>query len=91
MLKKVIGTKGIILSVGLMTVVVLSGCGNDPVQQDSTGAVIYEEEPSENQEAEHPEEAETDNTQSDTQPDTQPQKETSVTLTDAGKVFLMQA
>lgn len=83
MLKKVIGTKGIILSVGLMTVAVLSGCGNGSVQD----AAIYEVEPSENQEAEYPEQTGTDNTQSDTQP----QKETSVTLTDAGKAFLMQA
>lgn len=49
MLKKVIGTKGVSLKgISLLTVLVmvmsLSGCGNGLTEQDSTGAVIYEEE-----------------------------------------------
>lgn len=49
MLKKVIGTKGVSLKrvsllAGLVIVMSLSGCGNGLTEQDSTGAVIYEDE-----------------------------------------------
>lgn len=72
MLKKVIGTKGVSLKrvsllAGLVMVVSLSGCGNGLTEQDSTGAVIYEDEQSGNQETEHLEETITDNTSDNTE------------------------
>ncbi len=61
MLKKVIGAKGIGLLAGLIMVVSLSGCGNDLMEQDSDGTIIYEEESSGDQEAEHSEQEDTEN------------------------------
>ena len=79
MLKKGLGTKGVSLLAGLVMATVLSGCGKDLAEQDSTDAVIYEEEQSGNQ-------AEEPTAQSETA--SQSQAETSVTLTDQGKEFL---
>lgn len=97
MLKKVIGTKGVFLLAGLIMVMSVSGCGSGLTKQDSTGAVIYEEEQSGGQETEPSEETSMDTVKSETkestvksEPAPQPQAETSVTLTDKGKAFLTQ-
>lgn len=67
MLKKGLGTKGVSLLAGLVMVTVLSGCGKDLAGQDSTGAVLYEEEQSGNQAEEHSEETITDDTSNNTE------------------------
>lgn len=82
MLKKVIGTKGIFLLAGLIMVVSLSGCAGGLAEQGSTGMIIHEEEPSKDQETEYAEQISTDNVSNSA--------ETSVVLTDKGKVFLAQ-
>lgn len=78
--------KKVILLAGIVMVMSLSGCGNGPTEQDSTGdstgAVLYEEEQPDNQETEHSEETVRDTASDDT--------ETSVVLTDKGKAFLAQ-
>ncbi len=62
MLKKAIGTKGIFLSAGLVMVMSLSGCAGDTAKQDSTDAVIYEEEQPEDRETEQTEQINTEHT-----------------------------
>lgn len=78
--------KKVILLAGIVMVMSLSGCGNGPTEQDSTGdstsAVLYEEEQPDNQETEYSEEIIRDTVSNDT--------ETSVVLTDKGKAFLAQ-
>lgn len=66
MLRKVIGKNGVFLLAGLVMMTSLSGCGYGLTEQDSAGAVIYEEEPSGNQETEHSEET-TDNASDNTE------------------------
>ena len=61
MLKKVIGAKGTFLLAGVIMMASLSGCGNDPTEQDSAGTII--EEASENQETEHSEQTGTEDNQ----------------------------
>lgn len=62
MLKKAIGTKGILGLASLIMALSLSGCANGPAEQESAGIAIYEQEPSGNQETEQPEHTDTDHT-----------------------------
>lgn len=98
MLKKVNGVKGAILLAGLIMMVSLSGCGNERTEQDSAATGVYEEETSGNQGAEHSEQTKKENISGSMETEasikeesvSQSQAETSVTLTDKGKSFLMQ-
>lgn len=76
MLKKVIGVKGTFLLAGLIMTASLSGCGNDQTKQDSVGTGVYEET-SENQEAEHSEQAGTENISGSTETKSPVREETS--------------
>lgn len=76
MLKKVIGVKGTFLLAGLIMTVSLSGCGNDQTKQDSVGTGVYEET-SGNQEAEHSEQAGTENISGSTETKSPVREETS--------------
>ncbi len=80
MLKKEIGTKGIFLLASLITTLSLSGCANDLAEQKNAGTVIYEEEPSENQEAEHSEYAGTNNTSNNAETVTTAENDTADTV-----------
>lgn len=76
MLKKVIGVKRVFLLAGFIMLVSLSGCGNDLTEQDNSDAVTYEEESSGNQEAEHSEQASTENKSDNTEAKTPVKEET---------------
>ena len=77
MLKKVIGAKGIFLLAGVIMMASLSGCGNDPTEQDSAGTII--EEASENQETEHSEQTGTEDKSNSTETKPATKEETSDT------------
>lgn len=67
MLKRVIGVKRAFLSVGLIMMVSLLGCGNGLAGQDNTGTAGYEEELSEHQKTGHSEQVNTDSTSNNTE------------------------
>lgn len=77
MLKKVIGAKGTFLLAGVIMMASLSGCGNDPTEQDSAGTII--EEASENQETEHSEQTGTEDKSNSTETKPATKEETSDT------------
>ncbi len=80
MLKKVIGTKGAFFLASLTMVLSLAGCANGLAGQDSAGTVIYEEEPSGNQETEQSEYAGADNTSNNTETATPAKNDTADTV-----------
>lgn len=91
MLKKVIGVRGVFLLTGLIMMVSLSGCGNDQTEQDNAGTVIYKEESSGNQEAEHSEQAGTENKSDSTETKAPGKEETPGTVQSENKETTAQS